>query len=75
MVPVHPICHRTIHATLSNAELARAYAKGPKPERSVLFLAVTAEEKGLLGSEYYADNPLRPLATTAGRNTAGWLVK
>ncbi|WHO39714.1 HNH endonuclease [Sphingobium sp. AP49] len=26
MVPVHPICHRTIHATLSNAELARAYA-------------------------------------------------
>jgi Zn-dependent M28 family amino/carboxypeptidase len=27
---------------------------------------VTAEEKGLLGSEYYADNPLRPLATTAG---------
>ncbi|WP_434404334.1 HNH endonuclease [Sphingobium sp. DN12] len=26
LVPVHPICHRTIHATLSNAELARAYA-------------------------------------------------
>lgn len=47
-------------------ELARAYGKGPKPERSVLFLAVTAEEKGLLGSEYYAANPLRPLATTAG---------
>ncbi len=47
-------------------ELARAYAKGPQPDRSVLFLAVTAEEKGLLGSEYYAANPLRPLATTAG---------
>jgi Zn-dependent M28 family amino/carboxypeptidase len=47
-------------------ELARAYGKGAKPERSVLFLAVTAEEKGLLGSEYYADNPLRPLATTVG---------
>ncbi len=47
-------------------ELARAYGKGPKPDRSVLFLAVTAEEKGLLGSEYYAANPLRPLATTAG---------
>jgi len=47
-------------------ELARAYATGPKPDRSVLFLAVTAEEKGLLGSEYYAANPLRPLATTAG---------
>lgn len=26
VVPLHPICHRTIHATLSNAELARAYA-------------------------------------------------
>jgi Zn-dependent M28 family amino/carboxypeptidase len=45
-------------------ELARAFAKGPKPDRSVMFLAVTAEEKGLLGSEYYADNPLYPLATT-----------
>ncbi len=52
--------------TAALLELARAYAKGPKPERSVLFLAVTAEEKGLLGTEYYADNPLRPLATTAG---------
>ena len=30
----------------------------------MLFLAVTAEEKGLLGSEYYAANPLYPLATT-----------
>jgi len=47
-------------------ELARAFGKGPKPDRSVLFLAVTAEEKGLLGSEFYAANPLRPLATTAG---------
>jgi len=51
--------------TAALLELARAYAKA-KPERSVLFLAVTAEEKGLLGSEFYADNPLRPLATTAG---------
>lgn len=51
--------------TAALLELARVYAKAPKPERSVLFLAVTAEEKGLLGSEYYADNPLRPLATTA----------
>ncbi|MDP3855104.1 M28 family metallopeptidase [Phenylobacterium sp.] len=45
-------------------EIGRAFAKGPKPDRSVVFLAVTAEEKGLLGSEYYADNPLYPLATT-----------
>jgi Zn-dependent M28 family amino/carboxypeptidase len=52
--------------TAALLELARAYAKGPQPERTVLFLAVTAEEKGLLGTEYYADNPLRPLATTVG---------
>ncbi|MET3527046.1 M28 family metallopeptidase [Phenylobacterium koreense] len=45
-------------------EIGRSFAKGPKPERSVVFLAVTAEEKGLLGSEYYAANPLYPLATT-----------
>jgi len=47
-------------------EMARAFAKGPKPERSVVFLAVTAEERGLLGSEYYAANPLYPLGTTVG---------
>jgi len=47
-------------------ELARTYGKGPAPKRSVVFLAVTAEEKGLLGSEFYASNPLYPLATTAG---------
>jgi Zn-dependent M28 family amino/carboxypeptidase len=47
-------------------ELARAHAATGKPDRSILFLAVTAEEKGLLGSEYYAANPLRPLASTAG---------
>jgi Zn-dependent M28 family amino/carboxypeptidase len=47
-------------------ELGRAYGKQPKPRRSVVFLAVTAEEKGLLGSEYYASNPLYPLDQTAG---------
>ncbi len=35
--------------TAALLELARGFAKGPKPERSVVFLAVTAEEKGLLG--------------------------
>ena len=45
-------------------ELARAYGQQPAPQRSVVFLAVTAEEKGLLGSEYYASNPLYPLAST-----------
>lgn len=47
-------------------ELGRAYGKQPASARSVVFLAVTAEEKGLLGSEYYAANPLYPLARTAG---------
>jgi Zn-dependent M28 family amino/carboxypeptidase len=47
-------------------ELARVYAAAPAPQRSVVFLAVTAEEKGLLGSEYYASNPVYPLAKTAG---------
>ena len=44
--------------------LARAFAKGQRPERSVVFLNVTAEEKGLLGSEYYATHPLYPLGKT-----------
>jgi Zn-dependent M28 family amino/carboxypeptidase len=52
--------------TAALIELARAYGKGRRPERSVVFLAVTAEEKGLLGSEYYAANPLYPLARTVG---------
>ena len=47
-------------------EQARAFARGPQPDRSVVFLAVTAEEKGLLGSEYYAANPLYPLGKTVG---------
>ena len=47
-------------------EQARAFATGPRPQRSVVFMAVTAEEKGLLGSEYYAANPLYPAGKTAG---------
>jgi Zn-dependent M28 family amino/carboxypeptidase len=46
--------------------IARAYRDMlPGASRSVLFLAVTAEESGLLGSEYYAEHPLVPLETTA----------
>jgi Zn-dependent M28 family amino/carboxypeptidase len=45
-------------------ELANAFAHQPRPDRTVVFMSVTAEEKGLLGSEYYAANPLYPLATT-----------
>jgi Zn-dependent M28 family amino/carboxypeptidase len=45
-------------------EQARAFARGPRPDRSIVFMAVTAEEKGLLGSEYYATHPLYPLGKT-----------
>jgi Zn-dependent M28 family amino/carboxypeptidase len=45
--------------------IARAFTKLPRaPKRSVLFLAVTAEEQGLLGARYYARNPLHPLEKT-----------
>jgi Zn-dependent M28 family amino/carboxypeptidase len=46
-------------------EVARAFAAGPRPARSLVFAAWTAEEKGLLGAEYYAGHPLFPLETTA----------
>ena len=47
-------------------ELARAWAaQSPKPKRSAIFLSVTAEEKGLLGSKYYSQNPVVPLGKTA----------
>ena len=46
-------------------EIARAFTKLPTPpKRSILFLAVTAEEQGLLGSQYYSVTPLYPLART-----------
>jgi len=49
--------------------LAEHYQKQPQPERSVVFIAVTAEERGMLGSRWYAANPLFPLnKTVAGIN-------
>jgi Zn-dependent M28 family amino/carboxypeptidase len=48
-------------------ELAQAFVDLPadqRPKRSILFLSVTAEEKGLLGSHYYAQDPLYPLTQT-----------
>lgn len=51
--------------TASLLELARVYAAAPRTARSVVFLSLTAEEKGLLGSEYYAQHPLYPIETTA----------
>lgn len=49
-------------------ELAEAFttaaSKGVKPRRSILFMTVSGEEKGLLGSEYYSENPVFPLENT-----------
>ncbi len=46
--------------------LAQAFNKAGAPDRSIVFLAVTAEESGLLGSKYYAENPVFPLSQTVG---------
>jgi Zn-dependent M28 family amino/carboxypeptidase len=46
-------------------EIANAFAKAqPRPKRSILFVMVTAEEQGLLGSQYYSVTPIYPLAKT-----------
>lgn len=51
--------------TAALIELAEAYKQLPRvSDRSVLFLAVTCEEQGLLGSQYYAENPVIPLNKT-----------
>jgi len=54
--------------TVAILEIAQAFKKAKKegngPKRSILFLHVTGEEKGLLGSKYYTENPIFPLANT-----------
>lgn len=63
------ICNGAIDnatGTAALVALAEAQAKSGRAARSMVFLAVTAEEAGLLGSEYYAANPVFPLARTVG---------
>ncbi|CAA0203900.1 M28 family metallopeptidase [Tenacibaculum maritimum] len=54
--------------TVAILEIAQAFKQaakaGKRPKRSVVFLHVTGEEKGLLGSKYYTENPIFPLANT-----------
>ncbi len=54
--------------TVGLLEIAEAFnkavEKGYRPQRSVVFLHVTGEEKGLVGSRYYAENPIFPMANT-----------
>ena len=52
--------------TAALVALAEAFTKAGAPDRSIVFLAVTAEESGLLGSNYYARNPVYPLEKTVG---------
>jgi Zn-dependent M28 family amino/carboxypeptidase len=52
--------------TAALVALAEAYRAAGPTRRSVAFLAVTAEESGLLGSKYYAENPVFPLGKTVG---------
>lgn len=54
--------------TVAVIELARAFSQAKKegkgPKRSILFIGLAAEEKGLLGSDYYVEHPILPLANT-----------
>ena len=52
--------------TAALVALAEAHAKAGRADRSIIFLAVTAEESGLLGSAYYGANPVFPLSQTVG---------
>jgi Zn-dependent M28 family amino/carboxypeptidase len=63
------ICNGAIDnatGTAALVALAEAHAKAGAAARTLVFLAVTAEESGLLGSEYYGANPVFPLAQTVG---------
>ena len=63
------ICNGAIDnatGTAALVTLADAHKKAGPSDRSIVFLAVTAEESGLLGSKYYAENPVFPLGQTVG---------
>ncbi|HMO33973.1 MAG TPA: M28 family peptidase [Lacibacter sp.] len=66
---IHPGADDDGSGTVGLLELAEAFAKaraeGRGPRRSILFMAVSGEEKGLWGSEYYSNNPVYPLEKTS----------
>ena len=61
---IHPGADDNASGTAGVIELARRLAAGPRPRRSILFLAFSGEDLGLLGSTYYVRHPLVPLAKT-----------
>ena len=68
------ICNGAIDNATGSAALvalAEGFKKDGAPDRSVVFLAVTAEELGLLGSKYYAENPVYPAWENRGRRQHG----
>jgi len=50
--------------TAALIELARRFSQGPKPRRTMVFIAFSGEEEGLIGSNYYVNHPVVPLANT-----------
>lgn len=63
------ICNGAIDnatGTAGLAAIAKAHAEAGAPARSLVFLAVTAEESGLLGAQHYGNQPVYPLAQTVG---------
>jgi hypothetical protein len=62
---IYPGADDNSSGTTAVLELAEAFVKNPvKPKRSLLFMTVTGEEKGLFGSQYYVTNPIIPLNQT-----------
>lgn len=64
-----PICNGAIDNASGVGgliELARAFARGKRPDRSILFLATTAEEGGLMGAKHFAEKPPVPLSKIVG---------
>lgn len=61
---VYPGANDNASGTVGVMELARLFAGGPRPKRSVLFVVFGSEEELMLGSFYYTAHPLRPLAGT-----------
>ncbi len=60
----------TVGVIAMAAAFAKAKMEGHGPRRTIVFMTVSGEEKGLLGSEYYSDNPVYPInKTTADLNT------
>ncbi len=59
---IHPGADDNASGTAGVVELARWFSKQPKPKRGILFLNFAGEELGLLGSEWYVNHPVLPLA-------------